>query len=436
MIKNALAAASIIAAGLTLAFPAFAQGADAPAFRFGICDWTIGKSGDPAALALAGSLGLDGVQVSLNPKGDSLALLDPALRRAYAEAQEKTGVAIPSFAIGELNGVPLKSDPRAEKWLAEGIGIARDMGVKIILVPFFGKGDIRNDAPGTEAVIQALRRLAPKAQAAGIVLALEGMLTAGDLTKVLDRVGSPAVRAYYDVANPFDAGYPILDEIRELGPRICEFHAKDTKGLYGKGSIDFPAVRKAMDGIGYRGWVVLEGTDMSLGLEKSVRYDLEYLEKVFAAGPAKAGDPWQPLEFLLGEWRGLGSGAPGEGEGGSTFGFELDRKVLVRKNWAKYPPKPGESAGLSHEDLLFIYPRPGGPGFSAIYFDNEGHVISYALTFPAVNSVAFETPAGQPGPRFRLTYALGADGILKNVFLMAQPGGEFKTYVEGKLKRK
>src|SRR5512136_1170536 len=137
MIRNAIAAGFLIAAGLALAVPRGVRAAETSAVRFGICDWTIGKSGDPAALGLAGSLGLDGVQVSLNPKGDSLALLDPALRRAYLEAQEKTGVAIASFAIGDLNGVPLKSDPRAEKWLAEGIGIAHDMGIKIILVPFF-----------------------------------------------------------------------------------------------------------------------------------------------------------------------------------------------------------------------------------------------------------------------------------------------------------
>jgi L-ribulose-5-phosphate 3-epimerase len=250
--------------------------------KLGVCDWTIGKSGDPAALGLAGKLGLEGVQVSLNPKGDSLVLVRPELRRAFLETAEKTGVAIASFAIGELNNVPLKSDPRAEKWLGEGIEIAKDMGVKIILVPFFGKGELRNDVPGTEAVVQALRRLAPRAEKASVILALESYLSADDNLKILGRVGSPAVRIYYDVGNSQAVGYPILEEIRLLGDRIVEIHAKDTKGLYGKGSMDFVSVRGAMDGIGYRGWLILEGTEMPLGVEKSVRYDLEYLKTVFS----------------------------------------------------------------------------------------------------------------------------------------------------------
>ena len=250
--------------------------------RLGVCDWTIGKTGDPAALALAGSLGCDGVQVSLVPKGDSLALIDPALRQAYLKACERSGVAIPSFAIGDLNGVPLKSDPRAEKWLAEGIEIAAAMNVKIILVPFFGNGDLKGDAPGIGAVVAVLKRLAPKAAANGIILALENTLPAGANLEILQRVSSPAVRVYYDVANSQDAGYPILDEIRTLGARIVEVHAKDTKDLYGKGSIDFPAVRKALEDIGYGGWLVMEGTKMPLGLEASIRYDADYLRTIFA----------------------------------------------------------------------------------------------------------------------------------------------------------
>jgi len=247
----------------------------------GVCDWTIGKAGDPAAFELAARLGLDGVQVSLVPKGDSLALADPALRTVFLKAARKARIPIASFAIGDLNDVPLKNDPRAEMWLAKGIDVAAAMSVKIILVPFFGKGELRNDPAGVDAVVATLKRLAPRAEAKGVVLALESYLSAGDILKILERIGSPAVRVYYDVGNSQDMGYPILDEIRELGARIVEVHAKDTKDLYGKGSMDFPAVRKALEDIGYKGWFVLEGTKMPLGVEESVRYDAEYLRAVF-----------------------------------------------------------------------------------------------------------------------------------------------------------
>lgn len=259
----------------------------------GVCDWTIGKTGDPAAFDLAARLGLDGVQVSLVPKGDTLALADPALRRAFLEAAAKARIPIASFAIGDLNDVPLKSDPRAEAWLDKGIDVAAAMRVKIILVPFFGKGELRDDPAGIDAVVAALKRLAPKAEAKSVVLALESYLSAADNLKILERVGSPAVKVYYDVGNSQDVGYPILDEIRELGGRIVEVHAKDTKDLYGKGSMDFPAVRRALEAIGYKGWLVIEGTKTPLGVEESIRSDADYLRAVLGIAaermPRRAG---------------------------------------------------------------------------------------------------------------------------------------------------
>jgi len=46
-------------------------------------------------------------------------------------------------------------------------------------------------------------------------------------------------------------------------------------------SIDFKRVRLAMDDIGYRGWLHMEGTKLPLGLEESIRYDERYLRSVF-----------------------------------------------------------------------------------------------------------------------------------------------------------
>jgi len=253
--------------------------------KFGVCDWTIGKPGDPYALVLAGKLGLEGVQVSLIPAGVHLALARPELQKAYLDAAQSSGVEIASFAVGELNNVPFKSDIRADRWLEEGIGIAKSMGIKVILVPFFGAGELRNDRRGMEEVGLRLRRLAPIAERAGVVLALESYLSAEDHLRLLDRVGSPAVKIYYDVANSREAGWDIFREIRLLGDKIVEFHAKDNTDLYGRGSMDFVAVRKAMEEIGYSGWFIIEGSKLPLGVEQSIRFDLEYLKRVFARRP-------------------------------------------------------------------------------------------------------------------------------------------------------
>jgi L-ribulose-5-phosphate 3-epimerase len=293
--------ASSAASGNEKGRPPAGQGSAYP-LPLGVCDYTIGKTGDPAAFEMAARIGLDGVQVTLVTQGETLALAGEQFRRAFLQAVRKARLPIASFVIGDLNDVPLKNDPRAEKWLSKAIEVAAVMEVKIILVPFFGKGELRGDPDGVDAVVAALKRLAPRAEARGVVLALESYLSAADELEILERVGSPAVQVYYDVGNSQDMGYPILDEIRELGAHIVQVHAKDGKDLYGKGSMDFPAVRQALEGIGYKGWLVIEGTKLPLGVEESIRYDTDYLRGVFgkvgAAADGAEPDPTPTVSII------------------------------------------------------------------------------------------------------------------------------------------
>ncbi len=250
-------------------------------FKLAVCDWTIRKTADPASLEVAKRIGLDGVQVDFGRGEDTLPLFDADLQRRFLDEARKQDMQIASLAMGVLNNIPYKSDPRAERWVADGIDVCKALGVKVVLLAFFGNGDLRNDDKGKDVVVERLKRVAAKAEKAGVFLAIESWLSAEEHLAIIDRVGSPAVKVYYDVANSHKAGYDIYKEIRRLGKHICEFHAKDYDDLYGKGSIDFEQVREAMDDIGYRGWIVMEGTKMPLGVEESCRYDAEYLRGIF-----------------------------------------------------------------------------------------------------------------------------------------------------------
>jgi len=252
-------------------------------FKIGVCDWTIGKRADPASLEIAKKIGLDGVQVDFGHGDKDLPLFDPELRKSVLQEAKTQQMEIASLAMGVLNNVPYKSDPRAEQWVEQGIDVAKAMKTDIILLAFFGNGDLQNDEEGTNEVIRRLRKVAPKAEQVGVTLAIESWLSAEHHVSIIERVGSPAVKVYYDVANSHKAGHDIYTEIRRLGRFICQVHAKDYDDLYGKGSINFPKVREAMDDSGYRGWLVMEGTKMPLGIEESCRYDAEYLRTIFPA---------------------------------------------------------------------------------------------------------------------------------------------------------
>jgi sugar phosphate isomerase/epimerase len=273
---------SAAAATLGLTHGAASGAASRPGFKIGACDWTLGKRGEPDSLAIAKKLGLDGVQVDLGSPDDDLPVRNPDHQKRFLDAVKEQGLEIASVAIGALNDVPYKSDPRAEQWVLDSLGVCKAFGVQVVLLAFFGNGDLRNDPAGVDAVVERLKKAAPMAQGAGVVLGIESWLSAEEHLAIIERVGSPAVKVYYDVGNSNKEGHDIYKEIRQLGTRhICEFHAKDYDNLYGKGSINFPEVRRAMDDIGYRGWMQIEGTQFPLGLEASIRQDVEYLRGIF-----------------------------------------------------------------------------------------------------------------------------------------------------------
>lgn len=233
--------------------------ADKRRFRLGACDWSIGKMGDPAAFDVAKQIGLDGVQVSLGAAADDMRLRKPEAQQQYKEAARKSGLEVASLAIGELNNIPYKSDLRTVQWVSDSIDVCKALGVRVVLLAFFGNDDLRDDPAGMDEVVRRLKGVAPKAEKAGVILGIESWLSADQHLEILERVGSKSVQVYYDVCNSNDRGYDIYKEIRQLGKRICEFHAKENGSLLGQGKVDFHRVRAALDDIGYRGWVQIEG---------------------------------------------------------------------------------------------------------------------------------------------------------------------------------
>jgi len=251
------------------------------AFKIGAPEWSLRKS-DPSCFEVAHEIGLDGVQVNLGSLSNHMHLCRPEVQEAYLSAARENGVAISSLALAELNEIPLKSDSRAAIWLLDSISVARALGVRVILVAGFYKGELKGDKPGVDRTVDVLKELAPRAEKAAVILGLENYLSAPENLDILQRVASPAVQVYYDVGNSTDKGYDIYQEIRQLKGHICEFHAKDGEFMLGQGRIDFSKVRLAMDDIDYRGWIQIEAAAPH-SLVEDYRADLKFLKGIFPA---------------------------------------------------------------------------------------------------------------------------------------------------------
>jgi hypothetical protein len=149
--------------------------------------------------------------------------------------------------------------------------------------------------------------------------------------------------------------------------------------------------------------------------------------------------PWQDWSFLLGEWKGEGSGQPGQGAGGFSLRPDLQRHILVRKNFAEYPATSNRPASR-HDDLMVVYQESVEGPIRAIYFDSEGHVIHYGVRInPLARTAIFLSEPAAGAPRYRLSY-IGKDKEPDEIsikFEISSPDKpeQFQTYIEATAKR-
>ncbi len=121
-----------------------------------------------------------------------------------------------------------------------------------------------------------LQEVAPYAQQQGIRLLVENvwnnfLLSPLEMARFIDEIDNEAVGVYFDVGNVVRFGWP--DQwIRILGSRIGKLDIKEysrklqqNEGLWkgfnveiGEGSCHWPAVRQALDEIGFEGWATAE----------------------------------------------------------------------------------------------------------------------------------------------------------------------------------
>ena len=145
-----------------------------------------------------------------------------------------------------------------------------DVGMRNILVAFFGAGEIK-EAKQEDYVVAAMERCAPKAQERDINLALETTLPAERFRSLLERINHPFVRIYYDLANPVMWEENPAEGLGILADFVVQLHVKDrgedgSNVMLGEGKVSYPAVVQTIRKIGYDGYMVLE---TPAGVEKT-----------------------------------------------------------------------------------------------------------------------------------------------------------------------
>ena len=117
--------------------------------------------------------------------------------------------------------------------------------------------------------VTRFQRLCALADELGVTIAVEPepllvVASSADASRMIEEVGSPRLRVNLDIGHAFLTDDDPIASIRMLGAHIVHLHLEDmAAGVhrhlpFGAGDIDFPAVRRALDEIGYTGPYVVD----------------------------------------------------------------------------------------------------------------------------------------------------------------------------------
>jgi len=235
------------------------------------------------AMQEAKELGFEAIEMAVASQGVLTHQITQAQCEDIVAAAQEIGIKISSVASGESwTCSPTANDAEVRKKIVDftcrALQVTKWLGTDAYLyVPgavdvfFLPDAEVIPYDVCYERATEALRQILPVAEGNGVAVCIENvwnkfLLSPLEMRDFIDSFDSKFVGAYFDVGNVLLTGYP--DQwIRILGDRIKRVHVKDFKRSVGtaegfvdllEGDVDFDAVKKALAGIGYDGYVTAE----------------------------------------------------------------------------------------------------------------------------------------------------------------------------------
>ena len=135
------------------------------------------------------------------------------------------------------------------------------MNVKVAFLPLGVQCDLVKSPGLRDSVVSRLKVAGKMAQDAGVVIGIETALDATGELKLLQDVGSPAIKSYFNFSNAIKNGRNLEKELRILGKdNIIQIHCTDDDGVWLQNDpkIDMHKVKATLDKMGWSGWLVIE----------------------------------------------------------------------------------------------------------------------------------------------------------------------------------
>jgi sugar phosphate isomerase/epimerase len=260
-------------------------------YKIGVCDWMILKRQKLGAFQLTKEIGADGVEVDMGSLGERETfdnqLAKPEVRQQFLDKAKELNLEICSLAMSGFYAQSFAERPTALRMVQDCVETMEQMKVKIAFLPLGVKGDLVKRPELRPAIVERLKALASKAEAAGVTIGIETALDAAGEVQLLKDVGSRAIRIYFNFANALQAGRDLCAELRTLGKeRICQIHCTDEDGVWLQNNkrLDMPKVKRTLDEMGWSGWLGVERSrdrNDPRNVKKNFGANAKYLKEVF-----------------------------------------------------------------------------------------------------------------------------------------------------------
>lgn len=260
-------------------------------YKVGVVDLMILKRQKISALPLAKEIGADGVEVDMGGLGNrptfNNKLIDPVIRKQYMDTARQLGIEISSLAMTGFYSQSLPKREGAVETIQDCINTMVLMGVKVGFLPLGVEGDLIQYPERRAAIVERLKEVGKKAEAAGVVIGIETALDAKGEVDLLNDIGSPAIQICFNFANPLKSGRDINEELKILGKnRICEIHAtnKDSVWLENDPQIDMHQIKTTLDELEWSGWLLVERSrdaNSTRDVRGNFGANVAYLKSVF-----------------------------------------------------------------------------------------------------------------------------------------------------------
>lgn len=260
-------------------------------YKISVCDWMILKRQKVGAMELAKSIGADGIELDMGSLGKRVSfdnkLSEKQFQELFIAECNRLGIQYSSIAMSAFYGQSFAKRDNYEQLIDECISTMKAMGIKVAFLPMGNQSDLVKEPQLYNTVVERLKVVARKAEAANVVFGIETTLTAKEEAKLIDKINSPSIKSYVNFSSILKRKGNIIKDLKTLGKdRIIQIHASNTDGFWLENdpAINMPEIKKTLDKMNWRGWLVIERSrdkNEVRNVKKNYGANVRYLKHIF-----------------------------------------------------------------------------------------------------------------------------------------------------------